>query len=119
MIFNDNSANYLNITSKNNNQEDTALQCPLFQTMSNSNVCTNFLEVLEQTPRLEFKESKNNGQGLSELDRIFKDAGLSSQDYLSDPSGDIITIVEEDEEDDRSVEIITIEEEDEEVDRSF
>ena len=102
------------IKPRNNKQDDTTQQCPLLLTMAKSSICTNFLEVIEQIPKLELKETKTSGQGLSEVDKIFKEAGLSSQDFLSDSSGEIITIEEEEAQEDQSVEIITIVEEEEE-----
>ena len=73
-------------------------QCPLFQTFAKSDISTNFLGGVQLFSKPVTDDSEAERNPPSELDRIFNASGLSSRDYLSDESVEIITITDEDEE---------------------
>ena len=80
--------------------KDLEQQCPLFQTLAISeNVDTNFLGGVQLIPRSsEINDTAAEKNPPSDLDKIFMASGLSSRDFLSDESIQIITIEKEDEE---------------------
>ena len=78
--------------------DDLEQQCPLFQTFAKSDISTNFLGGVQLFSKPVTDDSEADRNPPSELDRIFNASGLSSRDYLSDESVEIITITDEDEE---------------------
>ena len=71
--------------------------CPFLQTFANSELDVNILGGLRLHPRFEYSETSTSTGSTSTLEKLFQNAGLSSMDFLSDNSGEIITIEEEDE----------------------